>query len=97
MKLWWPHAEAMVATLMAFKHTGKPMWWSRFEQAASYTLSKFPDREGGEWFGYLDRAGKVTHSFKGGPYKGAFHVPRALLMCEIMLEDMDQIEQSRRG
>lgn len=41
---------------------------------------------GGEWFGYLDCGGKVTHTFKGGPYKGCFHVPRALFMCISILE-----------
>jgi mannose/cellobiose epimerase-like protein (N-acyl-D-glucosamine 2-epimerase family) len=34
----------------------------------------------GEWFGYLDEAGRVNQRFKGGPYKGCFHVPRALFL-----------------
>ena len=60
--------------------------------AAAYSLNHFSDapwrRDGGrgEWFGYLDRRGEVTHSFKGGPYKCAFHTPRALLMCTKILE-----------
>ncbi len=32
-----------------------------------------------------DREGKVTHRFKGGPYKGCFHVPRALFLLERLL------------
>lgn len=38
-------------------------------------------RPGGAWFGYLDRRGDVSQRFKGGPYKGFFHVPRALFLC----------------
>jgi len=33
MKLWWPHAEAMVATLMAFEATNDDKWWRRFVAA----------------------------------------------------------------
>ena len=36
---------------------------------------------GGEWFGYLTREGHVSQRFKGGPYKGCFHVPRSLFLC----------------
>ena len=43
-------------------------------------------QEAGEWYGYLDERGSVTHKFKGGPYKGCFHVPRTLLMCEAILK-----------
>ena len=44
--------------------------------------------EGGEWAGYLNREGKVKMDFKGGPFKGCFHVPRALMICENMLKDL---------
>ena len=92
MKLWWPHSEAMVAFAMAYEKTGDARHWARFKLAAAYSLNHFSDapwrRDGGrgEWFGYLDRRGEVTHSFKGGPYKCAFHTPRALLMCTKILE-----------
>jgi N-acylglucosamine 2-epimerase len=32
------------------------------------------DKEHGEWFGYLNEHNEVTHKFKGGPYKGCFHM-----------------------
>ncbi len=85
MKLWWPHCEALVATAMAWRHTRDPRWFGRFEEIAAWTFAHFPDREHGEWYGYLDRAGDVTHRFKGGPYKGCFHVPRALLQASRLL------------
>ncbi len=81
MKLWWPHCEALYAHLLAATATGDPAAWARFTATDAYTFAHFPDPAHGEWFGYLDREGRVTHRFKGGPYKGCFHVPRALLLC----------------
>ena len=85
MKLWWPHCEAMVAFAMAFEATGDARYWQRFEQVAGYSFDRFSDKIHGEWFGYLNREGRVTQRFKGGPYKGCFHVPRALLYCDQVL------------
>jgi N-acylglucosamine 2-epimerase len=81
MKLWWPHCEALVAYAMLYRHTRNPHYWTRFQLILDYTLIHFSDSANyGEWFGYLDREGRVTHRFKGGPYKGCFHVPRALFL-----------------
>nr|XP_041567877.1 N-acylglucosamine 2-epimerase isoform X6 [Taeniopygia guttata] len=88
LKLWWPHAEAMVALLAAQRFQPRPSLVSQFLQLAQYTFDKFRDPEHGEWFGYLNRDGSVALSIKGGPYKGCFHVARALLMCEEMLGDI---------
>jgi N-acylglucosamine 2-epimerase len=54
---------------------------------ASWAFEHLVDKTHGEWFGYCDRDGHVTHRFKGGPYKGCFHVPRCLLMCYQLLEE----------
>ena len=43
---------------------------------------------GGEMAGYLDRQGNVKMDFKGGPYKGCFHVPRALMVCEEIIKQL---------
>ncbi len=85
LKLWWPHCEAMIATLMAWRDTGDARWFERFERVATWAFDHFPDAEFGEWFGYADREGRVSQRFKGGPYKGCFHVPRALWRCEKLL------------
>ena len=81
-KLWWPHTEALIAFLMAYEKTGEKSCWDNFVKVAEYTMTHFKDQEkGGEWFGYLNRRGELTHDFKGAPYKGCFHVPRAIWMC----------------
>ncbi|XP_011943732.1 PREDICTED: N-acylglucosamine 2-epimerase isoform X1 [Cercocebus atys] len=85
MKLWWPHSEAMIAFLMGYSESGDPVLLRLFYQVAEYTFRQFRDPEYGEWFGYLSREGKVALSIKGGPFKGCFHVPRCLAMCEEML------------
>ena len=81
MKLWWPHCEALYAHLLDYALTNDPDDWSRFCSVEEYAFSRFSDPRHGEWFGYLDWEGQRTHNFKGGPYKGCFHVPRALLLC----------------
>jgi len=79
MKLWWPHTEAIYACALAYRMTGDSRykeWWRRVDE---YSFRVFADSECGEWFGYCDRRGEVATPIKGGPYKGIFHVPRALL------------------
>lgn len=90
MKLWWPHCEALVASLMAYTQTRRLELLEIFTQVYDYTFKHFPDGQSGEWFGYLTQEGKVALSFKGGPYKGFFHVPRCLLLCENLLDQLLQ-------
>ncbi len=91
MKLWWPHCEAMYAYLLNYRLTRRKEDWLAFSRVTDYAFSHFPDPDYGEWFGYLDRNGTVTHRFKGGPYKGCFHVPRALLMCWNTLKELEEL------
>ena len=79
MKLWWPHTEALYALVLAYAETQDEKWLPWLQTVDAYTFSHFPDAEHGEWFGYCDRAGNLTHTLKGNNYKGAFHVPRFLL------------------
>lgn len=88
MKLWWPHCETLVAFLMAYAETGDPKWFALFEKVADWTWAHFPDPRFGEWYGYLDRHGRVNQRFKGGPYKGCFHVPRALFLCLNLFDEI---------
>ena len=82
MKLWWPHCEAMVAFAMLYETKKDEKYLKLFAKVTDYALANFSDADGGgEWFGYLNRRGERTHRFKGGPYKGCFHVPRALFLA----------------
>jgi len=86
MKLWWPHNESMIAFAMAYAATGDAGYLSKFDRVARWSYDHLVDRVHGEWFGYADRRGEVTHRFKGGAYKGCFHVPRCLLMASRLLD-----------
>lgn len=88
MKLWWPHNEAIYATLLAYHLTGNQKYEDWFERILGYALSHFPDREQGEWFGYLHRDGTVSNMIKGNGWKGPFHLPRQQLYCHLLLEEM---------
>ncbi|MBR5388732.1 MAG: AGE family epimerase/isomerase [Clostridia bacterium] len=79
MKLWWPHNEAIIASLYLYKQTGDVKYKQWFERITEYAFAHFSDRVYGEWFGYLRRDGKPTEPpCKGHTYKGAFHVMRML-------------------
>lgn len=88
-KLWWPHIEAMIACLKGYNHTQNPKLWEWFIKLHDYTWEKFVDEEYGEWFGYLNRQGEVTHDLKGGKWKGCFHVPRGLFNLWRLMEKLE--------
>ena len=88
MKLWWPHNETVIASLMFYLHTGNEKYKEIFDKVCDYAFTHFSDRENGEWFGYLRRDGKPTEPpCKGHTYKGPFHVLRMLAKCCTMLEN----------
>ena len=80
-KLWWAHNEALIATAMAYKLTGRHEFAEWFVKIHDWTWFHFPDPQYGEWFGYLDRYGNVANNLKAGKWKGFFHLPRMLLVC----------------
>ena len=87
MKLWWPHLEALIALLLGYKLTGDIELYQRFKKVHDYTWAHFPDKEYGEWWGYLNRYGEVNNRCKANRWKGCFHLPRALyLISEIFRE-----------
>ncbi|MHB9036204.1 MAG: AGE family epimerase/isomerase [Armatimonadota bacterium] len=70
MKLWWPHTEALYATLLAYVMTGDAKWEVWHRRVHDYAFDHFADPEFGEWFGYLHRDGSVSHQLKGNCWKG---------------------------
>lgn len=92
-KLWWVHAESLVALSMGYALTGRAECWQWYERLHKYTWQHFADPEYGEWFGYLNRQGQVLLDLKGGKWKGCFHVPRALYLCWRQFETIENQEQ----
>ncbi len=90
MKLWWVHNEAMIASLMFYRHTGKQAYWELFQRVKEYAFRVFSDPENGEWYGYLRRDGKSTEPpCKGSTYKGPFHLPRMLMAVDAILKEIE--------
>ncbi len=86
MKFWWPHNEAIIATLLAWKLTGEARYADMHRQVHDWSFQHFPDPEHGEWYGYLHRDGRVSSTAKGTMYKGPFHLPRMLWYCSRELD-----------
>lgn len=95
MKLWWVHNEVLIATLMAYGITKDEKYWQWFKKTFEYSFSHFADEEQGEWYGYLHRDGTVSHTQKGSLWKGPFHLPRCLMLCEELLGMLENGEPIR--
>lgn len=81
MKFWWPHNEAEIATLLAFRLTGDAKYAEWHRTVRAYSLKTFHDDEHGEWFGYVHRDGRLSSTLKGNLWKGPFHMPRMQWYC----------------
>ena len=88
MKLWWPHNEAIYATLFAYRLTGDDKYRHWHRKIHDWAYRHFPDRQHGEWFGYLHRDGSISSTLKGNMWKGPFHLPRMQLNCWKLLKEM---------
>ena len=91
MKFWWPHNEAIIATLLAFNLTGEPKYAEWHRAVHDWSFRHFSDPEHGEWYGYLHRDGSVSQPSKGTLWKGPFHLPRMLLQCWHIMERLEKI------
>ena len=86
MKLWWPHDEILISSLMLYRDTGKEEYLDWYFRTMDYCKKHFSDSEAGEWYGYLRRDGKPTEpSTKGSTFKGPFHLPRMLILVDGMI------------
>lgn len=88
MKFWWPHNEAIIATLLAFELTGEPRYAEWHKTVNDWSFQHFSDPQYGEWYGYLHRDGAISQPSKGTLWKGPFHLPRMLLTCCQILDRM---------
>ena len=88
MKFWWPHNEAIIATLLAYLLTGDEKYARWHQMVHDWSYTHFPDPEYGEWFGYLHRDGRISVPLKGNMWKGPFHLPRMQLRCWQILEQL---------
>ena len=79
MKFWWPQTEAIIATLYAYLATNEQKYLKNHQLISNWTYKHFPDKEFGEWYGYLHRDGTIAQNAKGNIFKGPFHIPRMMI------------------
>jgi N-acylglucosamine 2-epimerase len=82
MKLWWPHSEALYATLLAYQLTGSNEMMQLHQNIHDYTFSTFPnpDLSTGEWIQIRNRQGKPVNRIAALPVKDPFHIIRNLIL-----------------
>ncbi len=89
MKLWWPHNEILISSMMLYRDTRDEKYLDYFYKTYDYSIEHFYDAEYGEWYGYLRRDGKPTMpSTKGSTFKGPFHLPRMLAMVDGLIGEI---------
>ena len=76
-KPWWVQVETLVATAMAYRHTGDEWFLNMHQQIMDYAFSHYPNGYG-DWINWLDQNGNVGES-AALPVKDPFHLPRGLL------------------
>lgn len=84
-KLWWPHTEALYATLLAYERTADDRFLQWHERVRSYAYRHYPT-EHGEWRQKLDRQGRPIERTLFLPVKDPFHLPRSLMFCIDVLQ-----------
>jgi len=85
-KLWWPHTEALYATLLAYEHCRQSWCLEWHDRIRQWSYAHYPVPEHGEWRQKLDRQGREITEALFLPVKDPFHLPRALIYCVDVLE-----------
>ena len=85
-KVWWTQSEALCALLFHARETGDPHSMKQFLTLYDWCKQHFWDQEYGEWYAVLHRNGTPRLCDKGGLQKSAFHIPRALYNCCLLLQ-----------
>jgi len=86
-KIWWPHAEALYAPLLAYALTGDGDLLALHSRIHDYVFATFPnpDASVGEWIQIRDREGRPMDKVVALPVKDPFHIMRSLLLLVELL------------
>lgn len=87
-KLWWPHTEVLVGTLLAYQHCRESWCLDWHERVRAYSWAHYPVAGHGEWRQKLDRRGQPITDVVALPVKDPFHLPRALILSIGILDEL---------
>ncbi|MDQ0338573.1 N-acylglucosamine 2-epimerase [Caldalkalibacillus uzonensis] len=81
-KLWWPHSEALYATLLAYAYTRDNEFLRLYKQTKRYVFDTFPNENqpGGEWIQIRNRKGHPVEKVVALPVKDPYHIIRNFLL-----------------
>jgi N-acylglucosamine 2-epimerase len=88
-KIWWPHAEALYALLLAYSILKEDWCVEWFKRVHAYAFAHFPVPQYGEWIQNLDRQGRKLDATIALPVKDPFHLARALIYSVGVLEKLE--------
>ncbi|MGH9631823.1 MAG: AGE family epimerase/isomerase [Bryobacteraceae bacterium] len=97
-KIWWPHSEALYATLLAYTITGDAAFKSMHSRVHEYVFRTFPnpDRSVGEWIQIRDRQGLPLEKCVALPVKDPYHILQdLLLMVELLHSGGESVDGAR--
>jgi N-acylglucosamine 2-epimerase len=88
-KLWWPHSEALYATLLAAELAQYETLLRLYLMVHTYTFHTFPhpDDGVGEWIQIRDRRGRPVDKLVALPVKDPYHALRSALLIIEHLHD----------
>lgn len=86
-KIWWPHSEALYASLLAYSRTGDDDLLALHSRIHAYVFATFPNPNAavGEWIQIRDRAGRPMDKIVALPVKDPFHIMRNLMLIVELL------------
>ena len=94
MKLWWPHSEALYATLMGYQLSEKKIMLDLHHRFRAYVFETFPnpDQSIGEWIQIRNRKGEPLDKIAALPVKDPYHILRNMLLSIELLEESSKTE-----
>ncbi|MER3472537.1 MAG: hypothetical protein C4335_00585 [Armatimonadota bacterium] len=75
--VYWTQGEAMGALSLWWRLTGNESYLQRLAQVCHTVLTRFYDKQYGEYFEVLDAHSAPTHTHKGSAWKAAYHLTQA--------------------
>ena len=94
-KEWWPQAEAVVGFLNAYQLSGDPRFLAASRHSWEFIQARFLDREHGDWFNLLTRAGKPRPLPKVSLWKCPYHSSRCCFEVIARVGEMTGSEAGR--
>ena len=82
--LWWPQCEAVIAYYVAYSIFKDEFYIECAKQTEDFAFKTFGDNNGKEWFSKCDSKGNIIDDSKGSLIKGVFHLPRMLMILEVL-------------